>query len=222
MNHPRFGYVVGVVAVLSIWFAPAPVRGQAGEDVILVEATAPELEDYRPGRCARGESTRQILTLLGEMGRDVKEFTASSDELAEQLLALEQESADGPSDEEDEESVQGNTEAPKPIYLKFALDEQGDALRDASRTLFDLAESLEKRGLHWRAESLRKLAEEMRIDSRRQCKDGPPQIGLCIGPNPSLEDCAAEFIEKWERLPELLKPRKDAGFDAIGRGRLTR
>src|SRR5258708_551241 len=100
------------------------------------------------------------------------------------------------------------------------MDEQGDALRDASRTLFGLAESLEERGLRWRAESLRELAVDIRIDSQRQCKEGPP-IGLCCGPKVTLDDWAEEFNERWERLPELLKPRKDSGFDTKRRRRGT-
>jgi hypothetical protein len=219
MDHMRFEFVVGGFAMLSIWFAPTLVSGQAGEDVILVGAAAPELDDYRPGRYGRGDSTRQILALVRDMDRDLKEFGASNDELAEQLLALEQESADGPSDEESE-SVQGNRAVPKPIYPKFPMDEQGDALRDASRTLFELAESLEKRGLRWRAESLRGLAEELRDDSRRQCKE--QHIGLCSGPIVTLDDWGEEFNERWARLPEFLKPRKDSELDIMSRGMTKR
>jgi hypothetical protein len=213
MNRTRFEYVAFGFAVILLGFAPASVRGQAGDDVILVEAIAPDFDEYRPGRFRRGEATRQILTLMGRMRRDLKEFAVSTDELAEQLLALEQ-AAEGAAGEE---GNQDDVEVPKPIYLKFPLDEQGEVLRDASRTLYDLADSLEERGLRLRAESLRKVAEEMRDDSCRPCKDDLPRIGWFTGPIVTLDDWGTEFNERWERLPEPLRPRKDSGFDPLGR-----
>ncbi|HEV3023954.1 MAG TPA: hypothetical protein VGX76_15875 [Pirellulales bacterium] len=118
------------------------------------------------------------------------------------------------------ETVEGSVALPKPLYLHAPLDEQGDALGDASRALFDMAKSLDRKGLSDNADSLRRLAAKMRADSKTELHDlrvgrsGKGWGRSNQGANRTPED----LLEDWEMLPEELnRPASPPTFGPGGR-----
>jgi hypothetical protein len=200
-----FKYFVQLAVALfasSLALAPTIVRGQAAEDVILVEACRSDVESPAAGKLGIGTPTRHIIALELRSMLDGTDFARSHDALAQELLAVEAEDGQDLSTESGEKHAGPS----KPLYLKFPLDEQAEALRDASRALLDMAVSLEKAGLTRHADTLREAAWNMRMESNRAFM--PIGSRVLIVPWLTGSRTPEQLLEDWEHLPDHLKPKK--------------